>query len=97
MSLPPGPMVHFRSMWRWAFGRYAERNALSLPEKFTISAAQQHREVVSWLRFRGYQAVPGTAPGVMGGIVFAKKNQPAYVAMVGDVLVWDGTNVRIED
>lgn len=31
------------------------------------------------------------------GVLFGRKNQPMYLAQVGDVLIWDGQNVVIEE
>lgn len=55
------------------------------------------QEITQWLRWRGYRTVAAVAPGSVPGVVFGRKNGPATVAVVGDVLEWDGRNVVIMD
>jgi hypothetical protein len=49
------------------------------------------------------QSVHGPYPfagvGLVGksGVIFGRKNEPLILAQVGDVLVWDGQNVTIQE
>lgn len=60
-------------------------------EAHTISPDEDLSATVEWLRWRGYRAAP-----VPGGVVFSRKGDPAMLAVVGDVLVDVGDQVRIE-
>ncbi len=54
------------------------------------------QETINWLRWRGYRVIGMSVPGMaIGGIAFGKKNQPAMVAVVGDILEYDGEHVTI--
>lgn len=53
------------------------------------------KDTVAWLRYRGYRVVGAYREGVMPGIVFGRKNGPATVAVVGDILEYDGMNVVV--
>lgn len=55
-------------------------------------------DTISWLRYRGYRVVTTGVPGaVISGVVFSRKNGAATVAVVGDVLEYDGKNVVVMD
>lgn len=68
-------------------------------DRLTLSTAMMVHDVVAWLKWRGYRGAPAITPGsgVNGGIVFGKKNEPLFLAEAGDVLVWDGTKISIEE
>lgn len=65
-------------------------------ETHIIAPGFLFKETVDWLRWRGYRVVATSTPGMaVGGVVFGKKNQPAMVAVVGDILEYDGEIVTI--
>jgi hypothetical protein len=66
-------------------------------EKHLIARFTQPIETLEWLRQRGYRGVATLVPGISGGgLIFSKKNEPAYLANVGDTLIWDGEKVVIQ-
>lgn len=69
----------------------------NIEDRHIIAPSCTPVETLAWLSWRGYRGVPATSPGAVGGIVFARKNEPAFIATVGEVLVWDGKNVRVEE
>lgn len=118
MSRPPGLMVHFHTLWRWAFGRSTERTPVStVDSKHTITPAGTMEDTLAWLEGRGYRTavaqpvcVPLDIPGEDGqrffggskligkpGVLYGRRNEPLFLAQVGDVLVWDGTCVKVEE
>lgn len=111
-------MVHFHSLWRWAFGRFSERTPVStVDNRHVIAPAGMMEETLAWLEGRGYRAalvLPSNQPmevpfGSRGltysgtkavgkpGVLYGRKNEPLFLAQVGDVLVWDGIGVKIEE
>lgn len=53
-------------------------------------------DTISWLRYRGYRVVITELRGEQDwGIAFCRKNKPATLAVVGDVLEYDGKNVVV--
>lgn len=117
MSRPPGPMVHFHSLWRWAFGRSTERTPVStVDDRHVIAPAGMQEDTLAWLEGRGYRTAlvnpsyqPLEVPGMPGpyfggtkvvgkpGVLYGRKNEPMFLAQVGDVLVWDGCCVKVEE
>lgn len=106
-----GPMAHtgqlLREVGSWAFGEKrrqwlygpSEPNGDDHPvEEYTLIPSGLPMEAVEWLRWRGYRACMAVAPGrPSGGLLFGRKNEPAMIAVVGDVLVWDGHHVRVKE
>jgi hypothetical protein len=75
----------------------AEEPRQAVVETHLIAPFTQPIETLEWLRWRGYRGVATLVPGLSGGgLVFSKKNEPAYVANVGDTLIWDGEKVTVQ-
>ncbi len=81
--------------------------------RHVITPSGHPKETLEWLEWRGYRAavvqpviqevmfpgIPATGAEMIGkaGVVFGRKNHPLVLAQVGDVLVWDGSHVTIEE
>lgn len=106
MRKPIG-ILHFRQLFRLMEEDEKTTPAPAAePERFfdveddilPISYASNPQDIIRWLKWRGYRVVAG-GTGIPGGagVVFGRKNGPATVAVVGDVLEWDGRNVVLMD
>lgn len=53
---------------------------------------------LSWLDARGYKGAlaESVMPGITAVVIFARGNEPARLAVLGDTLVFDGQDVTIE-
>jgi hypothetical protein len=70
---------------------------VKLMETHVIAPYNQPIETIEWLRWRGYRVmVSGTSGTPASSVVFGRKNEAAYVAVLGDTLVWDGEKVVIQ-
>lgn len=106
MKIAIGPMAHFHFLWRWAYGRFTERREMAY-ERHVLIPMGNVKETVAWLEWRGYRCAvvtPMTVDTAMGseyvgkaGVLFSKKNEPAVLAQVGDVLEYDGDAIWIEE
>jgi hypothetical protein len=69
------------------------------PDRHHISLDSHIHQTTEWLRSRGYRGAPAMAAGsgVQGGIVFCRKNEPVTLALPGDTLRYDGSNITIEE
>jgi hypothetical protein len=91
-----GPLIHSGQLFKWLVSNREQGD--SVREEHIIAPGTSPRETEAWLRWRGYRAVATAMPGVAAmGLVFSRKNGPATVAVVGDVLVWDGYRVTVQE
>lgn len=95
MKKPIG-IVHFLQLLRLLEEDEPEPEQPRVLETHTVAPHIEPRETLEWLRWRGYRVVLAHYPGVQGGLVFGRKNEPAYVVVVGDTLIWDGEKVVIK-
>jgi hypothetical protein len=89
-------MVHTGQLFKWLASN--DERGKSVHEEHIIAPTVEPQETVAWLRWRGYRVV--VAPGFRdqaAGVVFSRRNEPAFIAVVGDVLVWDGQDVRVQE
>lgn len=67
-------------------------------DTYPIVADTDPGETCAWLRERGYNAtvvLVYEAPG--NGVLFARGNDPARIAVPEHTLAWDGTDVTVQD
>lgn len=63
---------------------------------YRLSHNSNPDEIIRWLKWRGYRVVAG-GTGIPGGVgvVFGRKNGQLTMAVLGDVLEYDGVNVVV--
>lgn len=88
-------IVHTLQLLHLLKGAGASEEEVVIDEHF-ITPSGQPIDTLEWLRLRGYRAVAAHFPGVQGGLLFSRKNEPAYVVLVGDTLIWDGEKVTVQ-
>jgi hypothetical protein len=89
---PIGPLIHFGQLFKWLATKGAD-----VRETHILTPLGDPTETVAWLKWRGYRAAISSSAFSKPGVFFGRKNQPLLLAQVGDVLVWDGQNVVIEE
>lgn len=62
----------------------------------SISLEVNLSDIQAWLRACGYRGAPCALTDGAPGIVFSRLNEPTYLAMIGETLIWNGKDVVVE-